>query len=178
MEFDLPQGSVVGPVMFCYYTYLPTRRYHWKTQPKMSHICRWYSTWVNMNKLLVKIIIPSLSLFLKSNLLYEPSLNVCGTIIKPLEAVRNLGFFLMHISSQISSASQSSNCPLRNIGRIIILKMTIAITMLFLWFQNLTIILMVTCSCVHLLMIIFLSLIELALHTHSGPGHRQKVPKP
>ena len=59
----------------------------------------------------------------KSNLnyVYEPFLNVCGTIIKPSEAVRNLGVIsdsAMSMSSHFSSISRSLNYHLRNIGRI------------------------------------------------------------
>ena len=59
----------------------------------------------------------------KSNLnhIYEPTLNVCGAIIKPSEAVRNLGVIFdstMSMSSHISSVSRSLNYHLRNIGRI------------------------------------------------------------
>ena len=59
----------------------------------------------------------------KSNLKYinESTLNVCGTIIKPSKAVRNLGVIFdstMSMSSHISSISRSLNYHLRNIGRI------------------------------------------------------------
>ena len=44
------------------------------------------------------------------NYINEPTLNVCGTIIKPSEAVRNLGVIFdssMSMSSHISSISRS-----------------------------------------------------------------------
>ena len=57
----------------------------------------------------------------KNNINYIYSLNVCRTIIKPSEAVRNLGVIFdsaMSMTSHISSISRSLNYHLKDIGRI------------------------------------------------------------
>ena len=151
MEFGLPQGSVVGPGMFSYYTYplgkiiqkhnLKYHIYADDTQIyiefnpripgdsvtalfKLESCITEIKNWMNMNKL--KLNEDKTEFFVASsknnrNYINEPTLNVCGTIIKPSEAVRNLGVIFdssMSMSSHISSISRSLNYHLRNIGRI------------------------------------------------------------
>ena len=151
MEFGLPQGSVVGPGMFSYYTYplgkiiqkhkLTYHIYADDTQIytefnpripgdsvtalfKLESCIAEIKTWMNVNKL--KLNEDKTEFFVACSKYYlkyidEPTLNVCGSIIKPSDSVRNLGVHFdstMSMSSHISAVSRSLNYHLRNIGRI------------------------------------------------------------
>ena len=135
MDFGLPQGSVVGPCMFSYYTYplgkiiqkhnLKYHIYADDTQLytefnpripgdsvtalfKLESCITEIKQWMNVNKL--KLNEDKTEFFVassKSNLkfIHEPSLNVCGSIITSSDSVRNLGIIFDSTMSMSSHIS-------------------------------------------------------------------------
>ena len=136
MDFALPQGSVVGPGMFSYYTYPLGKiiqkhnlRYHIYADDtqlytefnpripgdsvtalfKLESCITEIKEWMNVNKL--KLNEDKTEFFVassKSNLkfIHEPSLNVCGSIITSSDSVRNLG---VQFDSTMSMSSHISS---------------------------------------------------------------------